>query len=245
MNNKNYLYPLIALSLLVGIASAQPTLPAGTLYYIPINVVNNQPSAVSANTPIMITFNAIGYQQYETCNLNNAEFFFANGTVATSWMEGSLINPATSNAACTSASSPNALVNSANVSYWVKIPSGSFLPANTGTAATNTIYLGWAGNTLGTANTLLSSTLAGEARNCHAPRPPTQAATPSTPMPNTTTERAYSPITTPHPLPRADGRSQAFQDRPRTPRPGATSHRRTHSMQTPYHPITCTLQYRT
>ena len=66
---------------------------------IPITLTNYQSTAVATNTPIaigttptgnIIGFNAIAYQQYETCNLNNAEFFFQNGTIATSWMEREL-----------------------------------------------------------------------------------------------------------------------------------------------------------
>ena len=77
---------------------------------------------MAANTPIaigttttgnIIGFNAIKYKQYETCNLNNAEFFFANGTLATSWMEGNYLNEQIANALCMSSTSPNALVNSA------------------------------------------------------------------------------------------------------------------------------------
>ena len=167
----------LILVLLVGVAVAAPppvpsSFPSNIIAYIPITLTNYQSTAVAANTPIaigtdssgnIIGINALTYQQYYTCNLNNAEFFFGNGTVANSWLEGNMLNEQTANALCTSASSPNALVDSANILYWVRIPNSNFLPANTGTATTNTIYLGWTGNVLTSANNLLSNTITGEA----------------------------------------------------------------------------------
>lgn len=146
--------------------AVDPTVTATPAFignYIPITLTNYQPSAVAANTPIaiganfiggnalilantkVIGFNAIAYQSYEACNLQNVEFFFANGTVISSWLEGNALNEQAANALCTSSSSPNALSASANVLWWVDYqwPS-SFLAANTGTATTNTIYMGFA-----------------------------------------------------------------------------------------------------
>jgi len=119
----------------------------------------------------VLGFNALKYSSYYTCNLNNAEFFFANGTIATSWLEGNIINEMTANSACTSSSSHNSLVDSANVLYWVLDPSKYFLPANTGTQTYNTIYLGWAGNVISPSNTLLSNTLTGEAPQLSCAQP--------------------------------------------------------------------------
>ena len=154
------------------------SVPANILYYIPITFENQNSVALSANTPLavgvsnggvfngakVIGFNVLKYKQYYTCNLNDAEFFYANGTVAKSWLEGNIINEQTANSACTSSSSINALAASTNVLYWI-LPNNApaFLPANTGTATTNTIYLGWAGNVISSANTLLSNVLTGEA----------------------------------------------------------------------------------
>lgn len=151
--------------------------------YLPITLTNYQSTAVAANTPLaigtsnsltgnIIGFNAIAYQQYETCNLNNAEFFFANGTIISSWLEGNVFNEQDANTLCTSASSTNALAASANILYWVNYHWPSvFLPANTGTFTQNTIYLGWAGNTLTTSTNLLSNTVTGEAPqlSCNTP----------------------------------------------------------------------------
>ena len=170
----------LILVLLVGVAVAAPppvpsSFPSNVIAYLPITLFNYQTAAVSANTPLaigalnnvngnVIGFNALAYQQYETCNLNNAEFFFANGTMATSWLEGNILNEQTANSACTSSSSPNALVDSANILYWVVIPSNIFLPAGSPTSPTsNTIYLGWAGNVLTPANTLIDGVTTGEA----------------------------------------------------------------------------------
>ena len=142
------------------------TVPTNIIAYLPITFTNYQDVAVAANTPLavgttssgsIIGFNALAYQQYETCNLNNGEFFLSNGTVLNSWMEGNYLNEQASNSVCTSDLSQNALADSANILYWVKIPTSSFLTANTGTATTNTIYLGWAGNVISSANTLLTS----------------------------------------------------------------------------------------
>ena len=152
--------------------SVDPTVavyPANIVAYIPITLTNTQSTAVAANTPVaigttsggaIIGFNALAYQQYESCNLNNGEFFLASGALVYSWMEGNMINEQTANTACTSASSANALINSANVLYWIDVPDSNFLAATTGT---NTVYLGWTGNVVTGVNTLLSTTFTGEA----------------------------------------------------------------------------------
>jgi len=152
------------------------TIPSGIGEFLPITLFNYQSSAIVANTPIaigttntftgnIIGFNAIAYQLYETCDLNNAEFFFKNGTVINSWLEGNLINEEAYNSICSSSSSANALSASANVLYWIDYPwPASFLPANSGTNPTsNTIYLGWAGNVISAANTMFNENTVGEA----------------------------------------------------------------------------------
>jgi hypothetical protein len=101
--------------------------PTSVNYYIPITLTNQQSVAVSANTPLSFVFNALAYQTYESNTLNNIELFYANGTVANSWMEGNYLNEQ---------QQPNTLRSSNTVMYWFKSPNG-FLPANTGTATTN------------------------------------------------------------------------------------------------------------
>ena len=111
----NFIFSLfLGLLLEIGSVHASVNVPAGVVNYLPITLTNNQNSAVTAGTPLaigasasgsIIGFNAIAYQQYETCNLGNAEFFFSNGTVIKSWLEGNLINELTANPVCTSSSS--------------------------------------------------------------------------------------------------------------------------------------------
>ncbi len=173
------LYVVILASLLCGTAfGSNVVAPQNIVAYLPITLTNYQDTAVAANTPIAIGatnafsssitgFNAIAYKQYESCNLGNAEFFLANGTVLNSWMEGNIINENAANSTCTSDSSANALADSANVLYWVRIPTNTFLAADTGTATQNTIYLGWAG----TSTSLLSNTITGEAPQLSCPQP--------------------------------------------------------------------------
>ena len=101
----------------------------------------------------MIQFNALAYQSYETSTLNNTAFFYANGTRMPSWIEGNVLNE-----------SSKALSTATNVIIWVKSPdTDTFLAANTGTATTNTIYMGFAGTGATTQNMLLSNTITGEA----------------------------------------------------------------------------------
>jgi hypothetical protein len=159
------------------------TAPTNVLYYLPITFENQNSVAVSTNTPLaigvnavkfnygnVIGFNALAYQTYLSPTLNNVEFFYANGTIIPSWLEGNYLNEQTANTAATSTSSVNALINSANILYWVDVNSIGFLPANTGTPTTNTIYLGWLGNVISPSNTAFSS-VTGEAPqlSCNQP----------------------------------------------------------------------------
>ena len=149
--------------------------PRNILYYLPITLYNYQSSALQTNTALpigttsngnIIGFNALEYSKYETCNLNNAEFFYANGTIIYSWMEGNYLNEQTSNTICNNVFSKNALASSANILYWIKIGNNapSFLPAGSQSNPTsNTIYIGWAGNVISPANTLLNGQTTGEA----------------------------------------------------------------------------------
>lgn len=144
--------------------------PTNVVAYLPITFTNPSATAVPANTPIaigvlntagnsVIGFNAVKYSQYETCNLNNGEFFFANGTIAYSWMEGNILNEENANGICTSPSAYNSLIQSANVLYWIKVPGASYLIGS----GTNTVYLGWMGNVITASNTLLNKVTTGEA----------------------------------------------------------------------------------
>jgi hypothetical protein len=122
---------------------------------ITITLTNNQGIAVSANTPLMVSFNALNfsgiYPVKISSTLNNTYLAFSNGTVTYSWLEGNLSDEQ---------GDTNSLINADQVIYWFRgAPSGSFLPANTGTATTNTIELEmdipansvWDGNFIGAA----------------------------------------------------------------------------------------------
>jgi hypothetical protein len=154
------------------------TVPANIVEYVPITFFNYQTTAVGANTPLavgvkntvsgnIIGFNALLYEQYYTCNLNNAEFFGSSGSLVYSWLLGNYINAETANTGCTSAISKNALIDSANVVYWIlpnSIAPKGFLAAGSASApSSNTLYLGWAGNVITTANTLFNGITTGEA----------------------------------------------------------------------------------
>ncbi len=118
---------------------------------ITLKLTNNQDSAVEANTPLSINFNALAYKNMESNSLNNTLLYFSNGTVAYSWLEGNLLDEQTP---------ANALSLSSNVIIWFKRPNtASYLPANTGTPTQNTINIGFAS----TANNLLDGNFIGEA----------------------------------------------------------------------------------
>ncbi len=129
------------------------TVPSNIAYYLPIKLTNNQGALIAANTPISLNVNALEYQQYYFPNLQNAELFFGNGTVINSWLEGNASNEI----------QRSNLYLSSNIIYWLNYswPS-TFLPANTGIATTNNIYLGWAGNSITAANTLINNFNTGE-----------------------------------------------------------------------------------
>jgi hypothetical protein len=148
MNRLKLILPLLfALVLCVGMAKAITT-PPGIVTYIPITFTNKQASPVVANTPLSFVFDASRYQQYETSTLNNTEIFFANGTVAKSWLAGNYSDEE---------QQADTFYTSSNIIYWFVSPEG-FLAADTGTAQTNTVYLGFAGNTPTTSNLLWSMT---------------------------------------------------------------------------------------
>src|SRR5271157_2910957 len=145
---------LISLPSLVNAVTA----PSGIIEYIPITLNNAQAGAFPANAQILISFNALKYQQYETNTLNNTEFFFANATIIPSWLEGNQFNEI---------QKANTLYTSQNVLFWIRLPnSQSFLPGS----ASNIIYLGFAGNYPTSANMLFTGTT-GEAPqlSCNAP----------------------------------------------------------------------------
>ncbi len=131
----------------VGAASvvSPNVLPSNVLYYVPITVTANGP--VVANAQVMFTFLKNNYLSYESHNLQNIEFFYSNGTIIPSWLEGESLSPS---------------LSSLSVSYWLKIVNPNFLPS---TGSTNTVYMGFGststnffnGNTVGESPILSSS----------------------------------------------------------------------------------------
>ena len=111
-------------------------IPTSISYYVPVTLANNQPYALPNPFQDMLTVNSLAYQSYEAANLDNIEFFYANGTIVPSWLESGNSNTAT------------------NTIYWLKVP-GAFIPAS----SSNTLYMGFAANTV----SLFGNTVTGEA----------------------------------------------------------------------------------
>ena len=118
--------------------------PANMLYYIPIKFTNSQTAGIPNPFQLATTVNSLEYGNYEASNLQNIEFFYANGTIVPSWLEGNSLN---------SAQSTN-LYTSENTLYWLNVV-GNFLPAS----SSNTLYMGFAA----TGTNLLNGASVGEA----------------------------------------------------------------------------------
>ena len=129
---------------MISIASAQPTLPSGINYYANVVLTNSQSSATTGNFQQMVSFNALAICNAILCSshLNNTEFFYANGTVIPSWYESAsgLSNNYASNSFSTSS----------NVLAWVLITPANYIPGS----GSNTIYLGFAANTVNEFNAI-------------------------------------------------------------------------------------------
>ena len=97
---------------------AQPAAPANILAYVPITITNTQPVPTPSPFQQMIIVNSKLYSKYEAQNLQNVEFFYANGTLIPSWLE-----------------SGNS--TSTRTVYWVRI-------GGIGADSSITIYMGFA-----------------------------------------------------------------------------------------------------
>ncbi len=139
LGNGNYIPTSVSNSFAI---DSSPNLPPAVLYYSCIDVSNNQVTSPQGNLDVPVSFNALGNQTRLSTNLQNAEFFYQNGTVAYSWLEGNALNAA-------QATSMNTI---ANVIYWIRLP-GNFIPAY----SSNILYMGlvsqsinlFNGNTIG------------------------------------------------------------------------------------------------
>jgi hypothetical protein len=145
-----FILPVLVLTVLLLPFANAVTLPSNIVYFAAITVNNLQTSALPPNAQITISYNALKYQSYETHSLNNTEFFYANGTLIPSWLEGNTLNEK---------AAANTLYQSANVLFWIRIySSNTMFPASAG----NTIYVGWAGNVVTAANDLMDGNTVGE-----------------------------------------------------------------------------------
>ncbi len=87
-----------------------PSLPSGISYYVPVNIINSQSSNTQANFQQAVYVDSAAYSQYEASNLQNINFFYYNGVVINSWLEGNVANEGSDN-----------LFSSANTLYWLNI----------------------------------------------------------------------------------------------------------------------------
>ena len=61
--------------------------PQSIVWYIPITLTNSQYQATPVPFQYMLTINSVTYSDYEATNLDNAEFFYPNGTIIPSWLQ--------------------------------------------------------------------------------------------------------------------------------------------------------------
>jgi photosystem II stability/assembly factor-like uncharacterized protein len=71
-----------------------PKIPPGILYYVPIEITNDQSVSTPSEYQQLILVNSSVYSEYEAPNLENVEFFYPNGTVIPSWLESNNVNTA-------------------------------------------------------------------------------------------------------------------------------------------------------
>ena len=106
-----YLLIIIFLSQYIH-ATACGTFPTGTLYCQQLTISNQQASAVSAGTQIMLNYNALEYNTYLASNLMNIEVYNAiSGNVLYTWLEGNTLNE----------NQNTLLSSSANILYWINL----------------------------------------------------------------------------------------------------------------------------
>jgi hypothetical protein len=109
-------------------------IPTEIVYYAPVTLTNSQTTPTPAPFQQELSVNSLAYNTYEANNLDNIEFFYANGNIIPSWMEGSA-----SNALLNNPSNSMYLYTSTNTIYWLNISSG--IPADSNSIS---IYMGFA-----------------------------------------------------------------------------------------------------
>jgi hypothetical protein len=100
--------------------SSPQAVPSGIQNYVPIHLTNRQNVSTAIPFQQMITINSSAFQDYEATNLQNIEFFDANGQIIASWLESGNSN------------------NANETVYWLKVTNG--IPANSSV----TVYMGFA-----------------------------------------------------------------------------------------------------
>ncbi len=105
--------------------------PSDIEYCLPVNIINTQTNAILSGTQIEIIFhpNTISASDFGP-DFQNIEFYDAqNGQILYSWLEGDPLNEITP-----------LVATSNSEAYWIKLPAGFSIPAN---SATTAIYMGF------------------------------------------------------------------------------------------------------
>ena len=123
------LLPLLLLALAgLGYASSCGTLPSGASYCQQLSIQNTQTTATTANTQIMITYNALAYQSYLAANMMNIEAYNSvSGAIIPMWLEGNIANE-----------NVGVGLSANTVTLWLKLPDA--IAAST---TDNNIYFGY------------------------------------------------------------------------------------------------------
>ena len=117
---------MVGIIFLGGVFASSIVLPSNIVATAPITING---IAIPINSQVMVNFPANSFSTYEAVNLQNIEFFYSNGTIIPSWLEGNSLNELqTIN-----------LNTASNVIYWLKVSAPNLL--NSGS---NTIYVGFA-----------------------------------------------------------------------------------------------------
>ncbi len=116
-------------------SSSQIVFDSGIIYKVPITFTNSQTSNTPNPWQQPVTVNSLDYQNVENSNIINTVFFYQNGTIINSWLEGNVLNE----------QQTTGLATSENSLYYLKLPS---IPAS----SSLTVYMGFAGNTINLMN---------------------------------------------------------------------------------------------
>ena len=62
--------------------------PAGLQSYVPLTITNSQPYPTPSPFQQLVNISSQNYRGFESNNLDNTEFFYPNGTIIPSWLQG-------------------------------------------------------------------------------------------------------------------------------------------------------------